>query len=411
MSEFVIVGGGVAGLVTARRLALGGATVTVLEASDRFGGIVAEHTVGGISLDAGAESFATRGNTVAALAEELGLDVVAPLDSPAWLYRTSGEPVPLPATSVLGIPGVPLANDVIAAVGFGAAFRGFLDILLPAGAGLTSGTLGGLVRTRMGAAMLEGLVTPVVRGVHSAHPDELQLDQVAPFLRAELRREGSLSHAVRSLRESAPAGSAIAGIRGGVHLLASELVADLDRPDVTLRTGARVDSVAPDAVTVGGETVRGTIVLAASGLREPNAGRQLTLATLVVDAPGLDAAPRGTGLLVADGAPGIRARALTHSTAKWPWLAELTGGRHVLRLSYDGHPSGLAETAREDAARLLGITLSPSSVADFATVQWTRPTPEPRDDEFPAVGEAVGGTGLAAVVAYAEGTAARLLAD
>ena len=411
MSEFVIVGGGVAGLVTARCLALGGATVTVLEGSDRFGGIVAEHSVGGISLDAGAESFATRGDTVAALAEELGLDVVAPLDSPAWLYRTSGEPVPLPATSVLGIPGVPLANDVIAAVGFGTAFRGFLDILLPAGAGLKSGTLGGLVRTRMGAAMLEGLVTPVVRGVHSAHPDELHLDQVAPFLRAELRREGSLSHAVRSLRESAHAGSAIAGIRGGVHLLASALVADLNRPDVTLRTGARVDSVAPDAVTIGGETVRGTVVLAASGLRAPNAGRHLTLATLVVDAPELDAAPRGTGLLVADGAPGIRARALTHSTAKWPWLAELTGGRHVLRLSYDGHPDDLADTAREDAARLLGITLSPSSVSDFATVRWTRPAPEPRDDEFPAVGEAAGGTGLAAVVAYAEATAARLLAD
>ncbi len=411
MSEFVIVGGGVAGLVTARCLALGGATVTVLEGSDRFGGIVAEHSVGGISLDAGAESFATRGDTVAALAEELGLDVVAPLDSPAWLYRTSGEPVPLPATSVLGIPGVPLANDVIAAVGFGTAFRGFLDILLPAGAGLKSGTLGGLVRTRMGAAMLEGLVTPVVRGVHSAHPDELHLDQVAPFLRAELRREGSLSHAVRSLRESAPAGSAIAGIRGGVHLLASALVADLNRPDVTLRTGARVDSVVPDAVTIGGETVRGTVVLAASGLRAPNAGRHLTLATLVVDAPELDAAPRGTGLLVADGAPGIRARALTHSTAKWPWLAELTGGRHVLRLSYDGHPDDLADTAREDAARLLGITLSPSSVSDFATVRWTRPAPEPRDDEFPAVGEAAGGTGLAAVVAYAEATAARLLAD
>ena len=119
MNQYVIVGGGVAGLVTARRLAIAGESVTVLEAGDRFGGIVASHTVGGVVLDSGAESYATRGGTVEALATGLGLgpDIVAPLASPAWLYRADGRALPLPATSVLGIPGVPLAADVIAVVG------------------------------------------------------------------------------------------------------------------------------------------------------------------------------------------------------------------------------------------------------------------------------------------------------
>jgi protoporphyrinogen oxidase (EC 1.3.3.4) len=88
---------------------LGGRDVVVLEASDRAGGQVARHTVGGLELDAGAESFATRGGTVADLAGRLGLgdEIVRPAELPAWLYRADGTAMPLPATSLLGIPSVP----------------------------------------------------------------------------------------------------------------------------------------------------------------------------------------------------------------------------------------------------------------------------------------------------------------
>ena len=81
---------------------------------------------------------------------------------------------------------------------------------------------------------------------------------------------------------------------------------------------------------------------------EPVSSGQIVLATLVVDSAELDAAPRGTGLLVAPGASGIRAKALTHATAKWAWLAEAAGPhRHVLRLSYNDAPDdGLEQTAR-----------------------------------------------------------------
>jgi protoporphyrinogen/coproporphyrinogen III oxidase len=79
-TDITVVGGGIAGMVVARRLAMAGRAVTLIEASDHLGGTVARHTVGGIDLDAGAESFATRGGTVAALAAELGLggDIVTP---------------------------------------------------------------------------------------------------------------------------------------------------------------------------------------------------------------------------------------------------------------------------------------------------------------------------------------------
>jgi oxygen-dependent protoporphyrinogen oxidase len=50
-----IIGGGIAGLVVALRLAQGGHQVTLLEASDRVGGQLAPQHIAGVDLDAGAE--------------------------------------------------------------------------------------------------------------------------------------------------------------------------------------------------------------------------------------------------------------------------------------------------------------------------------------------------------------------
>jgi len=410
----IVIGAGIAGLVAARRLVLGGRDVVVLEASDRAGGQLARHTVGGIELDAGAESFATRGGTVAGLAGRLGLadEIVLPAQLPAWLYRADGTAMPLPATSLLGIPSVALAQDVIDAIGMRAAFRASLDLLMPAPIGAKSETLGELVRRRMGPAVLEQLVAPVVRGVHSADPDELPLDRAAPGLRSALSREGSLSHAVASLRERSPAGSQVAGIRGGIVVLIDRLLADLERFGVPVRLGVTIDEVAPDGVRADGERLHGEVLVAAPGVAaERSPGRSITLVTLVVDQPELAIGPRGTGVLVELGAPGVVARALTHLTVKWPWLAERAGGLQALRLSYDsttGDERADLSRAVADAGTLLGIPLNDPVDADAVT--WERAVPRKHAvDGMHYVGEAGSGTGLAAVIGQAESEAERLL--
>lgn len=421
-ANVIVVGGGVAGLVAARDLARAGVPVTVLESSDRFGGQLQRHTVGGIELDAGAEAFATRGGTVQALAEELGLAdaVVAPSAAGAWLHRADGASVPLPATSILGIPGSPLAPDVVRVIGRRAALRAAADVLLPAAAGAAEESLGALVRARMGQAVVDELVAPVARGVHSGHPDDLELDRVAPGVRAALRRTGSLTRAVRDLRAKAPAGSAVLGLSGGVTRLVDELVADLRRSGATLRPRAHVESVGRDVVVVDGQRMRGRVLVAAAGFtgsaarpdpRTDPAPRPttVTVVTLVVEQPDLDAAPRGTGVLVASGAPGIRARALTHVTAKWPWLAERAAGRHVLRLSYDRVGDDWREVARADAAALLGVELPRAAVVDAARVEWTRRGGADALEGVDGVGEWTAGTGLAAVVRQAREQAGRML--
>ena len=79
------------------------------------------------------------------------------------------------------------------------------------------------------------------------------------------------------------------------------------------------------------------------------------------------------GVLVAEGVPGMRAGALTHASAKWPWLADrLPPGRHVLRVSYRGDAAedADAQEALADAARLLGPEAGELRLAGSAVTAW-----------------------------------------
>lgn len=522
-TRVLVVGGGIGGLVAARELARPGFDVTVLEASDQLGGSVARHTVAGIVLDAGAESFATRGGHVAALIDDLGLGdaVVSPNPAGAWLQLPRGA-VPAPKGGLLGIPSVPLAEDVIAAIGWRGAFRAYLDRLMPVLKIGQERNLGRLVRRRMGAAVHDWLVTPVTSGVYSAAPDLLDTAVAAPGLNAALTRAGSLSGGVALLlaqakeRSSAEAagggragssaaqgagprpGSAVAGLVGGMARLVDALEADVAARGGVVRTATRVvglygavasdvatgDAAAPDtaraaasetaatsgatahAATSGaapgawqaeladGETLQADAVVLAvpadqalallagasgdlaalSALDWPRP-TSVELVTLVVDAPRLDSAPRGTGVLVAEDVPDIRAKALTHASAKWRWLAEqLPEGRHVLRLSYgragsDDHPQALDdETLRDaalaDASVLLGIPLTASMLVGWDRTGWTNAVPgtvrgqRERITEvqeslqgmpgLEATGSWLSGTGIASVVPDAREAAARI---
>lgn len=166
----------------------------------------------------------------------------------------------------------------------------------------------------------------------------------------------------------------------------------------------------------------------------PERGADIRLVTLLLEAPDLDAAPRGSGMLVAPGtAPGtVRAKALTHATAKWPWLARrvrdaVGPGWHVVRLSYgrlgEPTPEPTAEEAARDASVLLGVDLT-GRVRDVLHQRWDGSLPPPTpayratitqfeqvvraEPGLDVTGGWIAGTGLAAIVGHARRTAERL---
>lgn len=422
----VVVGGGIGGLIAARECAKVGMRVTLIEAAEAPGGAVRRTELGGVVVDAGAESYATRGGHVRALLVELGLAdrIVEPAPGGAWLAGIPGTgAAPLPAGGILGIPANPFQEDVRRVIGWPGAWRAYLDRVRPP---LTIGhqhSLGRLVTSRMGVKVRDRLVAPVTSGVYSASPEEIDVDVAAPGLNAALARVGSLSGAVQALRDQGAAraakapGSAVEGIDGGMHGLVDALVADLGRlgVDVRMRTAAErivrsgdawtVTAVAPadpeasdtadtaesdapggqepTADVVGELTADAVIVavdeaaarrllsdavpaLAVAGVAP---APEIEIVTLLLDARALDAAPRGTGVLTVPGSH--TAKALTHSTAKWRWLRAAAGDRHIVRVSFGtqgeaaataGLDDGAAALALAEASALLDVPLPASSL-------------------------------------------------
>ncbi|MCZ4142566.1 hypothetical protein BZG17_32760, partial [Escherichia coli] len=84
-----------------------------------------------------------------------------------------------------------------------------------------------VVRSRMGQAVLDQLVAPVVNGVYSTDPAKISIDAAAPGLRQAMLETGSLARAVTKLQESAPAGSRVAGLNGGMYTMVEALVSQL----------------------------------------------------------------------------------------------------------------------------------------------------------------------------------------
>lgn len=507
----VIVGGGVAGLVAAREIAKIGVRVTILEATDAAGGALAQVQVAGLTVDSGAESYATRGGHVASLVHDLGLDdqIVKPNPQGAWLRlpdAAGGElTIPMPKGGVLGIPSNPFGDDVRRALGWGGAWRAYLDRVMPVLAIGRVHNLGRLVEKRMGRKVLERLVWPVAGGVYSASPYDLEVDLAAPGLNKALTRAGSLSGAIALLRGDAKPGSAVSGLRGGMYRLVEALVESVESLGGELRTGvpvARIESLGSDGaarpetsspssashsgpgnaarsaeadrpappgaaslaaprwrtVLADGESLDSDfLVLAApetltrallaelpgsEPLRDaleqvPDGPAPIELVTLVLDAPALDTFPRGTGILVAPGSS-VRAKAMTHSDAKWSWLAERAAEdgphRHVIRLSYGRQGDAdstaalgddeLVAQALADASILFGTPLAAEQVVDAARTPWRGTVPVATIGHRQAVervreavelfeglevaGAWLSGTGLASVVPDAAAAASRV---
>lgn len=410
--------------------------------------------LGPLAMDIGAEAFATRGGAFAALLQELGMldDIVEPRALGSWVV-TDATAAPMPAGGMLGIPGEAALLDeearaaVHAAIGESGIAELERDRTLAPAIGTDAVDLEELVLARMGPIVLGSLVAPVTRGVYSLDPVELDHSVLIPGLAERIREHGSLAGAVAALRRNAPPGAAVRTVEGGMHLVVARLERDLEELGVEVRLGTRVAAVHEEgpagreswSVELGsGEKllvprVLSTVAVPASGATAGSVPVSADpvpaeVIALLVRAPGLDAHPRGTGVLVGEPSTSIRAKALTHVTAKWAWQQEAAGkGMHVLRLSYGPEMRGGTEPltndlderevtalACADASRLLGTEIHLDDVVAMARHVWRIPAPAARlgragvlrdareevraSSGLALAGTWIDGTGLASVV-------------
>lgn len=264
--DALVIGGGIAGLSAAWQLSQDGLKPLLVEARGYLGGLIAPGYIGPVQVDLGAETFVPRGVETAQMVTALGLEALAPSGDGARLFlppnRANGESRwrlwRFLRDAYLGIPADPGADDVVAILGAKAAQRAAQDRHLGSevGQGAEGETLAGFVAARMGQAVVDRLVRPIVAGIYTCDPADLATDTVTPGLRQATREHGCLADAVAFLlarsRKATGGRSVDKCVRGGMFQLTAALSQAITTAGGTVltRVGAQ-QLIAPDGASHG----------------------------------------------------------------------------------------------------------------------------------------------------------------
>ncbi|HUS63664.1 MAG TPA: protoporphyrinogen oxidase [Kofleriaceae bacterium] len=396
-----VVGGGLAGLAAARRLAArGDVDVTVWEAGARAGGVVETSRAGGFVREHAANGFLLGAADGAAdLAEELGLalEPASPAARRRWIYRGG-------ALRALGSPADLLRGELVPLRGL---LRALAEPLQPVRRGGGDESIADFVRRRLGAEVLDGLVAPMVTGVFAGDPEQLSLAAAFPKL-ADLEAEGGLAvaSALRALRRAwaglssdeprERARRGIAAPAGGMDALVGALAAGLGE---RLRLSAAVVAIevaaggrARTVRLAGGEAHAADAVVlavpapAAARLVSDASGdlsrvlddiRFAPIAVVHLGYPRAALAADGFGFLVAKGEE-LRILGAVFESAMWP--ARAPAGHALVRCMLGGvrDPDVLALSddelvaqARRDLSRAGVVGLADEPVMT-SVVRWPR---------------------------------------
>ena len=245
--RIAVVGGGIAGLAAAHRLATDGVDVTIFERGDRVGGRIRSSPFAGVpEIDEGADAFLARVPEGIALAADVGLGkaLVHPEPVGAAVWHQALHPIP--DGLLLGVPGKigPMATTGL--LTWRGKLRAALEPLLPR-TSLDSDSIGEFVRARFGNEVHERLVDALVGSIYATDTDRFSLAEV-PQLDALARANRSLLLGARESRQAAGTATAASA---PIFAAPSRGVADLTRATAdavvaaggTLQLGHTVGSI------------------------------------------------------------------------------------------------------------------------------------------------------------------------
>lgn len=441
-----IIGGGIAGLAAAQAFAEAcpDAEIVVLEGSDRIGGKLRLGSVGGLTVDLGAESILARRPEATDLIAAVGLadKVVHPATISAGIW-THGAVRPMPPT----VMGIPADLDALEASGIITERPRSIAIPRPA----ADMAVADFIAERVGSEVVDRLVEPLLGGVYAGHASALSLDAAAPQI-ASLG-DDLFAGAARARAASVDSGPVFAGLVGGIGRLPDAVArasgAEI-RTNATVRQLARADSgwelVVGPATAV--EVLHADAVIVA--VPAPAAARLLSsvaseaafalaaidyasmaIVTFAVPRAAFPTDPEGSGFLVPP-VDGKSIKAVTFSSNKWDWVGREAGEETVVFRASIGRAGETALLQRDDA-ELIAIALADLAEAvgltgeplDAVVTRWGGALPQytvghlKRVDTIDAdiavvpglevCGAAYRGVGIPAVIASAQGAVARLV--
>jgi oxygen-dependent protoporphyrinogen oxidase len=369
-----VVGAGIAGLAAAWELLQHNAIhVVVLDSAAAPGGKLRLAEVAGHPVDVGAESMLARRPEATALVAELGLDAALthpnPVPAAVW---SRGRRWPLPDGTVMGVP-----TDPTAAAGLLRPDEVARAAHEQVGPPVTEDvSVGAFVAGRVGPAVVDRLVEPLLAGVYAGHARRLSLEATVPALWAAATAGSGV---VGNVIPTAGEGPVFAGYRGGLGRLAEDVAAVLRRRGVEIRSGTTVRALerrsdgwrlvvgpttAEQAVDVDGVVLAVPAAPAARLLRPVAPTAADRLAAIEYASVGIVtlALPRsaaallqGSGVLVPPVEP-LTVKATTFSSTKWAWLATDAADVALVRASLGR--AGEAATLQRDDADLVATALA-----------------------------------------------------
>ena len=190
--DVVIVGGGISGLAAAYELQQRGLKFELLEASNRFGGVILTEIIDGFVIDAGPDALLTQKPAGIKLCDELGLkDQLQNTLEPRTAFILRNDVLhALPEASILGIPTriAPFISTRLFSI-FGKLKFG-LDLIRPRGSydADNDESIASFFNRRFGKESVDYLAEPLLGGIHAGDVERLSMRALFPrFLEAEAR--------------------------------------------------------------------------------------------------------------------------------------------------------------------------------------------------------------------------------
>ncbi|MDQ1683645.1 MAG: protoporphyrinogen/coproporphyrinogen oxidase [Frankiaceae bacterium] len=249
MTHVVVVGAGIAGAAAA--YALRNYTVTVIDGAPDVGGKLRTVEFAGMPYDEGAEQFLARVPEAVDFARLLGFstEVVSPRTSSAAVW-SRGRLHALPGRTVLGVPssvqsllGVLRPSEVVRAVA---------DLVAPGDVPESDVAVGAYLRRRVGDAVVDRIVDPLLGGVYAGRADDLSYFATMPMLRSA--RTPSVIRAARAVVGAGAGGPVFATLTGGLGQLVPAALSASGAEVLTGRTVRRIERMPRGFRVVHGPT-------------------------------------------------------------------------------------------------------------------------------------------------------------